>query len=107
MARGRRSSGGAARHTRPETDGPGRFLRPGPRTHRGLAQELPVDRLTPIAITGLAVRLPGADSLEQFWELLRDGRHGIQRQDRWDDSLTDPDLLAPGKIISDRLGQID
>ena len=34
--------------------------------------------LEPIAIVGIGCRLPGgANSAEQFWELLRDGRDAI------------------------------
>ncbi|MFF7240917.1 SDR family NAD(P)-dependent oxidoreductase [Streptomyces collinus] len=40
----------------------------------------------PIAIIGLAGRLPGADDLEQFWQHLADGRDLITETpaDRWD-----------------------
>ncbi|WP_310723542.1 non-ribosomal peptide synthetase [Streptomyces sp. N2A] len=34
----------------------------------------PDDDLPAIAVTGIACRFPGADSPEEFWELLRDGR---------------------------------
>src|SRR5215212_3006763 len=30
-----------------------------------------------VAIVGMAGRFPGADTLEEFWALLRDGRDGI------------------------------
>jgi acyl transferase domain-containing protein/thioesterase domain-containing protein len=42
-----------------------------------------------IAITGMAARFPGARSLEQFWENLRDGVESIR-------PLTDAQLLAAG-----------
>ena len=32
----------------------------------------------PIAVIGMACRLPGADSLEDFWPLIRDGRSMVQ-----------------------------
>jgi acyl transferase domain-containing protein len=32
----------------------------------------------PIAVVGMAVRLPGADDLAQFWDLVRTGRRGIE-----------------------------
>ena len=31
----------------------------------------------PLAIIGMACRLPGADNLDEFWNLLRSGRSGI------------------------------
>lgn len=31
----------------------------------------------PLAITGIGLRLPGADGLESYWDLLRSGRHAI------------------------------
>jgi acyl transferase domain-containing protein/NADPH:quinone reductase-like Zn-dependent oxidoreductase/short-subunit dehydrogenase/acyl carrier protein len=54
----------------------------------------------PIAIVGLACRLPGADDPEAFWSLLRDGRQAISDvpADRWDlDAWYDADPEAPGK----------
>ena len=38
---------------------------------------IPVSSATPIAIVGMACRLPGADNLDQFWELLRAGRSAV------------------------------
>jgi acyl transferase domain-containing protein/acyl carrier protein len=42
--------------------------------------------MEPIAIIGMACRFPGADSLEGFWRLLRDGVDAIREvpPDRWD-----------------------
>jgi len=57
--------------------------------------------MEPIAIIGMACRLPGAPSLEEFWNLLREGRHGIDLipESRWDRERTyDPDPEKPGKI---------
>src|SRR6187402_2354807 len=42
-----------------------------------------------IAIVGMAGRFPGADSLEEFWALLRDGREGIT-------DFSDDELRAAG-----------
>ena len=38
----------------------------------------------PIAVIGMAVRLPGADDLAQFWDLVRTGRRGIEHFDAAD-----------------------
>lgn len=57
----------------------------------------------PIAIIGLACRLPGADNAEAFWQLLRDGRDAIVPvpPERWDAaSLYDPDPSVAGKMAS-------
>ncbi|MEU8918628.1 amino acid adenylation domain-containing protein [Streptomyces nigrescens] len=40
--------------------------------------DLPDDDLPPIAVTGIACRFPGADSPEEFWALLRDGRDLVE-----------------------------
>lgn len=59
--------------------------------------------MEPIAIVGMACRLPGAESLEEFWSLLIEGRHGIRLVpgDRWDcKEIFDPDPKKPGKVNS-------
>ena len=58
----------------------------------------------PLAIVGMACRLPGADGLEQYWELLRDGKYPIERMP---DSKLDrglyyhPDKGQRGKTYAD------
>jgi acyl transferase domain-containing protein len=57
--------------------------------------------MEPIAIVGMACRFPGAPCLEEFWNLLREGRHGIDLipKSRWDrDHSFDADPEKPGKI---------
>jgi acyl transferase domain-containing protein/acyl carrier protein len=58
----------------------------------------------PIAITGMGCRMPGgANSPEEYWQLLRDGRDGVSEvpADRWDiDAYYDPDPEAPGKMYT-------
>jgi len=55
----------------------------------------------PIAIVGLACRLPGAESPDAFWDLLASGRDAVGEvpPDRWDmDEIYDPDPTVPGRI---------
>ncbi|MBZ0285291.1 MAG: polyketide synthase dehydratase domain-containing protein [Anaerolineae bacterium] len=65
----------------------------------------------PIAIVGMACRFPGgANSPEEFWQLLRDGVDAITDVPaaRWDvDAYYDPDPNAPGKIASRWGGFVD
>lgn len=70
-------------------------------------------RAEPIAVIGMGCRVPGADSLDEFWELLINGVDAIREvpDDRWDiDSYYDADFNAPGKISTRSggfLNQID
>jgi amino acid adenylation domain-containing protein/thioester reductase-like protein len=55
----------------------------------------------PVAIVGLSCRLPGADSPEAFWELLRNGVDAISEvpAERWDvDGFYDADPATQGKM---------
>ncbi|GMV90393.1 MAG: hypothetical protein AMXMBFR82_01710 [Candidatus Hydrogenedentota bacterium] len=57
----------------------------------------------PIAIVGMSCRFPGAKNPDAFWELLRDGGDAIREipADRWNfDTLYDPDLATPGRMIT-------
>ena len=57
----------------------------------------------PIAIVGMACRLPGAPDTDAFWRLLHGGVDAISEipRDRWDvDALYDPDPEAPGRIAT-------
>ncbi|MBB4730016.1 SDR family NAD(P)-dependent oxidoreductase [Xanthomonas arboricola] len=59
-----------------------------------------------IAVIGIACRLPGANSAEAFWQLLRDGRHAIaslERRWRWPEGV---DLVGEHAGI-DRAGLLD
>jgi len=63
----------------------------------------------PIAIIGMACRLPGAQDLAAYWELLSEGRDAITEvpSDRWDaDAYYDADPTVPGKMKSRRGGFI-
>jgi microcystin synthetase protein McyG len=67
---------------------------------RRLAESTP----EPIAVTGMACRIPGgADTPEAFWDLLANGVDAIEvvPQDRWDaEAFYDPRLDIPGKTNS-------
>ncbi len=57
--------------------------------------------MEPIAIVGIGCRLPGADSPEGFWQLLRNGVDAISTvpSDRWNvDELYDPQPATPAKM---------
>ena len=75
-----------------------------------------LERLTkkqaePIAIVGLACRLPGhVDTPERYWELLMNGVDAITEipRERWDnDAYYDPNPDAPGKIATRWGGFVD
>jgi acyl transferase domain-containing protein len=68
-------------------------------------------RHEPIAIVGMACRLPGgANDPARFWEMLREGRSGVGEvpADRWDvDAFYDPDPDAPGRMYTRSGGFLD
>jgi acyl transferase domain-containing protein len=59
-------------------------------------------RREPIAVIGMGCRFPGgADSPQQFWDLLQNGRDAIREvpQDRWNiDALFEPDPDVPARM---------
>ncbi|MBE1530411.1 type I polyketide synthase [Actinomadura algeriensis] len=65
----------------------------------------------PIAIVGMACRLPGGvNDAQDYWELLLDGRNAVGEvpADRWDaDALYDPDPHVPGRMNSRWGGFLD
>ncbi len=62
-----------------------------PRTKQGLGRE-------PIAIVGMSCRFPKVSSLENFWELLFQGKDTIDEIKRWDiDRYYDEDKTAKNK----------
>ena len=64
----------------------------------------------PIAIVGIGLRMPGADTLDEFRDLLRNGRDAIRRtpDERWDaDAYYDPTPATPGKIVTPNGGFLD
>jgi iterative type I PKS product template protein len=69
-----------------------------------------------VAIVGMSVRLPGSETLEEFWKVLEDGRdlHEKIRSDRFDlDTHFDPTgktrntTLTPYGVFIDRPGYFD
>ncbi|WP_424888923.1 SDR family NAD(P)-dependent oxidoreductase [Streptomyces sp. XH2] len=53
-----------------------------------------------IAVIGISGRYPGADTLDELWALLEEGRHTFEEvpRDRWNhDAVYSPDRSAPGK----------
>ncbi|TWP52257.1 SDR family NAD(P)-dependent oxidoreductase [Lentzea tibetensis] len=55
-----------------------------------------------IAVIGMAGRYPGADTLDEFWDLLSDGRHSFEPvpRDRWrHDDLYFGERDVPGKTV--------
>ncbi|MEU8379819.1 SDR family NAD(P)-dependent oxidoreductase [Streptosporangium sp. NPDC048865] len=72
-------------------------------TRRNLA-EVEERRDEPIAVIGMACRYPGgADTVEDYWELLREGRHAVREvpATRWDiDDYYHPDPGVPGGIYT-------
>ncbi len=81
----------------------------------GAATETPLEAIRstddePIAIVGLACRLPGAADPSAFWRLLSEGIDAVREvpADRWDiDALYDADLMTPGKMSTRWAGFLD
>lgn len=64
----------------------------------------------PIAIIGMACRLPGIKNIAEYWEVLRSGVETIQDipSSRWDvDAIYDPKPGKPGKMVTRRGGFIE
>ncbi|MFI5813785.1 SDR family NAD(P)-dependent oxidoreductase [Streptomyces sp. NPDC051643] len=55
-----------------------------------------------IAIIGISAKYPGADTLDELWTLLEEGRHRFEEppRDRWDhDRIYSSDRAMPGKSV--------
>jgi malonyl CoA-acyl carrier protein transacylase len=77
---------------------------------RARVEELERSRSEPIAIVGMACRVPGAADTERFWELLKEGRDAIGEvpKSRWDAAaFYDEDPDKPGTITTRRGGFLD
>jgi acyl transferase domain-containing protein len=67
-------------------------------------------RAEPVAVVGMACRLPGrADTPDNFWTLLRSGTHAVAEvpPGRWDAATYfDPDPDAPGRMCTQHGGYL-
>lgn len=64
----------------------------------------------PIAVVGMACRLPGAPNLDAYWDLITGNRHAFREipADRWSiDAFYDRDPDAPGKMATRCFASID
>jgi acyl transferase domain-containing protein/acyl carrier protein len=67
--------------------------------------ELADDRHEPVAVIGMACRFPGGGTVEDFWQLLRDGRSSVVEvpPSRWNiDDYYNPDRRAAGGVYTSR-----
>ncbi|MGR4884286.1 acyltransferase domain-containing protein [Streptomyces sp. LARHCF249] len=88
----------AARVVAGEPDAPAEL----PDTFRAASRER-----EPIAVTGMACRLPQAESLGEFWELLRSGTDAVSEvpAERWDAAAyLDANPAAAGKMVTSQAG---
>ncbi|WP_213992196.1 type I polyketide synthase [Sodalis sp. dw_96] len=72
-------------------------------TPRPVSEKREAGRAEPIAITGLACRVPGADTADGFWQLLADKRDAVGEipPHRWDNAAWyHPDPQMPGKLAT-------
>ena len=65
-------------------------------------------RNEPVAIVGMRCRFPGAESIEEFWNMLKNGESGIgDASERWDMSIFyNPDPDCPGTVCGKWAGFI-
>ncbi|KAH9495215.1 hypothetical protein Btru_015693 [Bulinus truncatus] len=60
-----------------------------------------------IAIVGVGFKGPGAENLEQLWDVLKEGKNCVNEipNDRWNvDAFHDPDSESPGKYCTKKAG---
>ena len=63
-----------------------------------------------VAVVGMACRFPGAENVEQFWELLERGEDAFRvvSSRRWEpETFTDPDIAGFDTMATDRGGFLD
>ena len=62
-----------------------------------------------IAIVGIACRFPGADDIDEFWKVLKNGEDHVQiiPQERWDtEAINIPNLNDDWKSSANKSGLI-
>src|SRR6185312_7129297 len=81
------------------------------KTLQSKIESLESEKSEPIAIIGIGCRFPGgSDTPEKFWDLLKNGRHGITEHpaERWDTKkYYHPDPEKEGKTSSRFGGFLD
>ena len=73
-------------------------------------EQIKVNLDEPIAIIGMSCRFPGANNIDEFWQLLSSGGDGIKAipNSRWNnDDYYDSDLDIEGKLYIERLGLLE
>ncbi|MEV0391713.1 SDR family NAD(P)-dependent oxidoreductase [Polymorphospora rubra] len=80
-----------------------------PRPDRGAAAPAVAPDGGPVAVVGLACRMPGAADAAAFWELLVAGRPAVGPvpPDRWSADLVAADPAQPGRMVSGYGGFLD
>lgn len=79
----------------------------GPAPQLGIRTRLDAAAAEPVAMVGLACRMPGADNPDELWQLLIKGRDAVGEvpPQRWAiDDWYDPDPTRAGKIATRRGG---
>jgi acyl transferase domain-containing protein len=65
--------------------------------------ELEDGRHEPVAVIGMACRYPGGGTVEEYWDLLREGRTAVSEvpPERWDaEQWYNPDRRVPGAVYT-------
>ncbi|MEV0727363.1 SDR family NAD(P)-dependent oxidoreductase [Polymorphospora sp. NPDC050346] len=80
-----------------------------PRPDRGAAAPAVAPDGGPVAVVGLACRMPGAADAAAFWDLLLAGRPAVGPvpPDRWSADLVTTDPAEPGRMVSGYGGFLD
>lgn len=77
---------------------------------RNQLDKLNKEQLEPIAIVGMSCVFPGASDLDEYWDLLSNGRDAVNKvpESRWDlDAWYDQNPASPGRINTQYGGFIE
>ena len=77
---------------------------------RNQLDKLNKEQLEPIAIVGMSCVFPGASDLDEYWDLLSNGRDAVKKvpESRWDlDAWYDQNPASPGRINTQYGGFIE